>query len=86
MSKQTIEYNVKLGWTSLLVYLGIGFICHMFFIGSTIVWTDAFSLFMIALWPFYLFYLFLWVVAAIAIVAIAVMVIILVLHYCNIIK
>ncbi len=59
--------NFKLFSGGTFVYLGIGFLVHLIFIGTTIAWNSAFSLFLILGWPFYLFYLALWVIMWIAI-------------------
>ena len=61
--------NIKLFSFGSLAYLGIGFLVHLIFVSTTIVWSNAFALFVILLWPFYLFYLFMWVVFWIAIAA-----------------
>lgn len=58
--------NFKFFSAGTFVYLGIGFLIHMIAIGTTIVWSDAFALFVIVLWPFYLVYLVLWILMWIA--------------------
>lgn len=52
-----------------LAYLGLGFLIHLIFVGTTIVWSNAFALFVILLWPFYLIWLFMKVLFWIALVA-----------------
>ena len=78
MSNKTVEKTVNIqlgGILSLAMYFGIGFLCHWIFIGSTIVWTDAFALFILALWPFYLLFLFFKWVIIIGIIALVVILI-----------
>lgn len=60
------------GLSGLLVYLGLGFLVHLIFIGTNIVWSSAFALFVILLWPFYLIYLvgyiLLWFIVAVVVI------------------
>ena len=55
-----------------IVYVGVGFLVHLIFVGSVMNWASTFTFFVIALWPFYLIYLFMWIVMWIAIVCIVV--------------
>jgi len=69
-----MKISIKLSIAGLIVWIGLGFLMHILFLGTAIDWSSALSWFVILLWPAYivfkLFIIFLYAAAIVAIIAV----------------